>query len=180
MVLSVRLSPGTSLNLDLKQGNEKNKTDMITKIDYETSRDYKHLKELLDEGKDVIGFVTYDLHSRHRNEPDYKPFVVTDVCCFSLRDKGKEKCERYSFGVRGHCYYESFTDEYDFDFEKDCKALQVEYIEPKRLNVYQSVNAKLLKGALNWLLHNAEDCTERNFIAVWLSNTITDMEEGII
>ena len=62
----------------------------------------------------------------------------------------------------------------------ECYDAALEYIEPKRLNVYQDVNAKLLKGALNWLLHNAEDCTERNFIAVWLSNTITDMEEGKI
>lgn len=153
---------------------------MITKIGYETSRDYKHLKELLDEGKDVIGFVTYDFHSRFRNEPDYKPFVVTDVCCFRLLNKGKEGCERYSFGVRGCCYDEFFTDDCDFDFEKACKDLLVEYIEPKRLNVYQSVNAGLLKGALNWLLHNAEDCTERNFVATWLSNTITGIEEGKI
>ena len=119
---------------------------MITKIDYETSRDYKHLKELLDEGKDVIGFVTYDLHSRFRNEPDYKPFVVTDVCCFRLRNKGKEGCERYSFGVRGRCYDEPFTDDYDFDFEKSCKDLQVEYIEPKRLNVYQNFKTETYKS----------------------------------
>lgn len=104
--------------------------DMITKIEYKTSRDYKHLKELLDAGKDVVGFVTYDFHSRHRYEPDYKPLVVTDVCLFRLRDKGKEKCERYSFGVRGMCYDELYADDYDYDFEESCKGLQVEYIEP--------------------------------------------------
>ena len=60
---------------------------MKGELNYITSKDYKHLKELLDSGIVVVGFTTYDFNRFGKDEPDYKPMIVTDVCLIRLIDK---------------------------------------------------------------------------------------------
>ena len=103
----------------------------MTRIDYKTSRDYTHLKELLDEGKTVVGFTTYDFNRYNKGGKDYKPFIVTDVCEVKLF--GSDKDDRYySFSVRGQGYGEYEPNYHKFSFEDFCKRLDFEYIEPNK------------------------------------------------
>jgi len=97
-------------------------------ISYKTSRDYKHLKDLLDSGKTVVGFITYDIDRYYKGEKDYKPLMVTDVCYVMLFSKGTEY-ERYSFGARGVGYGDYEPNYHKFSFEKFCEKLDFEYID---------------------------------------------------
>jgi len=100
-------------------------------IDYKTSRDYTHLKELLDEGKTVIGFTTYDFNRRYKGEENYKPIMVTDICKVKLFDADTDD-KYYSFGVRGNGYGDYEPKYHEFSFEEFCKILDFEYIEPDK------------------------------------------------
>lgn len=105
----------------------------MEKICYNTSRDYKRLKELLDEGYEVVGFTTYDFNRYHKNEPDYKPMMTTDVCYAKLFSKGTEY-ERYSFGVRGQGYGDYEPNYHKFSFDEFCEqCLNFEYIDPFKI-----------------------------------------------
>ena len=88
---------------------------------YKTSKDYKHLIELLDKGYEVVCFCTYDIN---RNG-----IIVTDVCRARSQENG-----RYSISARGieyGCYWPSM---HAFDsFEEMCEHLKLDYIEPTEL-----------------------------------------------
>ena len=98
---------------------------------YKTSKDFKHLKELLDAGKEVVCFITYDFNERHKGEKDYKPIITTDVCMARLADKGS-KYENYHLSCRGTGFITYWTRDFDYKytFEELCEAQNVEYIEP--------------------------------------------------
>lgn len=91
---------------------------MVTNIPYKTSRDYKRLKELLDEGKEIVCFVDY-----HWSDGE----VSRDIC---RARKTPSDFEPYQFSVRGYCYggYDPKLDR--FSFEKLMEAMNLEYIEP--------------------------------------------------
>ena len=46
---------------------------MVRQMCYNTSRDMKRLKELLDQGYDVVCFYSYDWNRFNKDKPDYKP-----------------------------------------------------------------------------------------------------------
>lgn len=95
-------------------------------INYKTSKDYTHLKDLCDNGKEVICFVTWDFN---RGMGEKMP--TTDICTLKVLSPNSPKYKHYSFLVRGHefgDYWPSIDDR--FTFEELCEHLKVEYIEP--------------------------------------------------
>ena len=86
-------------------------------VAYSTSKDYAHLKELLDKGLCVIAFINYDAGSDR--------YLFQDVCIASKT----KRMGSYEFNSRGVCYL-SIDPELDFPFEEMCEANGVEYVEP--------------------------------------------------
>ena len=82
---------------------------------YSTSKDYAHLKELLDKGLYVVAFINYDTGS--------ESYLFQDVCLAS------KKFGSYEFNSRGFCYL-SIDPELDYPFEEMCEANGVEFVEP--------------------------------------------------
>ncbi len=82
---------------------------------YSTSKDYAHLKELLDKGLYVVAFINYDAGSER--------YLFQDVCLAS------KKIGSYEFNSRGMCYL-SIDPDLDYPFEEMCEANGVEYVEP--------------------------------------------------
>lgn len=94
---------------------------------YKTIRDYRRLKELLDNGYEVVCFTTYDF-LQGREE---KPMMTTDICRAKLIDKdGEYPC--YIVGVRGCTYITYYLRgmNYKYSFEDICKQEQIEFIDP--------------------------------------------------
>lgn len=87
---------------------------------YKTSRDYKHLKELLDNNINVVCFVNYDV------SPQTK-YVFQDLCIASRQNQ----C--YQFDARGICYATWYAD-FTYTFEDLCELYGVEFIEPTNIN----------------------------------------------
>lgn len=83
---------------------------------YKTSRNYKHLKELLDSNINVVCFINYDLL------PHIK-YVFQDLCI------ARRTNQCYQFDARGICYTSWYAD-FTYSFEEMCAAMGVEYIEP--------------------------------------------------
>ena len=98
---------------------------------YKTSKDFKHLKELLDAGKEVVCFITYDFNEHNKEKPDYEPIITTDVCTAKVLSKGTEY-EQYTISCRGTGFlnYWKHGFDYKYTFEELCEAQNVEYIEP--------------------------------------------------
>ena len=95
---------------------------------YKTSKDYKHLVELLEAGKEVVCFVTYNIRQWH---PEETPIMVTDVCRAKLIKGNDPEYRHYLVGVRGHVFIEWWNDTIEkFTFEELCEAESLEYIEP--------------------------------------------------
>ena len=103
---------------------------------YKTSKDKKRLKELLDNGYEVICLYTYDFTRNDKNDPNYQPMMATDVCAGKLMDKGGEY-ERYSFSCRGTCFFDYWKHgvPYKYTFDELLDAKDIEFIEP---NEYDS------------------------------------------
>ena len=103
-------------------------------VAYKTSKDYKHLIELLDKGIEVVCFVTYDFNQYHKEKPDYKPLMTNDVCIAKLLYKGGEY-EHYTLSCRGTEFLDYWTKgiDYDYTFEEMLESENVEYIEPDNL-----------------------------------------------
>ena len=91
----------------------------------------KLLKKLLDKGYEVVCFITYDFTRKDRDDPDYKPLMVTDVCVARLLDVGG-KYERYSLACRGTGFIDYWTKgmSYGYSFEELLEARDIEFIEP--------------------------------------------------
>ena len=101
---------------------------------YKTSKDYKHLIELLDKGYEVVCFTTYDWNQQRKDKPDYKPYIVTDICIARLQYKGCD-FENYMIYCRGTAFVTYFTKMYEntYTFEELLGANGIEYIEPTEL-----------------------------------------------
>lgn len=83
---------------------------------YKTSKDYKHLKELLDNGYQVVCFCTYDVN---------KGYYVTDVCKATCYDG------RYQISARGIEYGAYWPKMHRYkSFEDMCENRNIEFIEP--------------------------------------------------
>lgn len=103
------------------------------KMNYKTSKNYTHLRELLDKGMNVVCFVTWDYNMFDHYKPDATPRFVTDVCMANHTDPESERWERYSFGCRGLCFCQYWVrDEDEMSFEDFCKINRIEYIEPNK------------------------------------------------
>ena len=91
----------------------------MTKIDYNTSKDYCLLKELLDQGKKVVCFVSYELHKGLSKATDIayaRKSIFHDV--------------EYIVGVRGTVYFNSY--ERDNNFIELCEEYNLEFILPTK------------------------------------------------
>ena len=113
-------------------GNEKKTMDRSKS--YNTSRDYKHLKELLDNGAVVVGFTTYDF-DQFNKDPNHIPIITTDVLC-AFKNQNI-----YMFSVRGQGYGDYDPAYHKFSFEAFCESLRLEYIEPTK-----DVNTKVISN----------------------------------
>ena len=87
---------------------------------YKTSRNYKHLKELLDGNIEVVCFINYDI------SPQIK-YVFQDLCI------ARRINQCYQFDARGICYASWYAD-FKFTFEELCEARGVEFIEPTNIS----------------------------------------------
>lgn len=94
-------------------------------LSYNTSRDYKHLRELLDQGYQVVCFTTYDINEHNKGREDYFELVTTDIC-YGRKDGGW-----YYFHARGIQYASYWPDMHRYkSFEEMCEAEDIEFIEP--------------------------------------------------
>ena len=98
---------------------------------YKTSRNYTHLKELVEKGQDVVCFVTWDFDFRDK-DPNHTPMWVTDVCYCRYHQCSDPKYIRYTFSSRGMGFgdYWPSMDEIKYSFEEFCEANRIEFIEP--------------------------------------------------
>lgn len=86
---------------------------------YKTSKDYKRLKELVDNGYRVVCFTTYDWD---------EGYDVTDICCAVQYDG------RYQLSARGIEYGAYWKGMKRFEsFEDMCEHCRIEFIEPTEL-----------------------------------------------
>lgn len=91
----------------------------MIKIDYNTSKDYVELKRLLDDGKKVVCFVSYELHKGLSKATDIayaRKSIFHDV--------------EYIVGVRGNYYFSSF--ETDGNFIQLCEEFNLKFIPPTK------------------------------------------------
>ena len=93
--------------------------------DYKTSKDYTHLRELLDQGKEVVCFVTYNFNRWH---PEEEPMMVTDVCKAKLLNENSPEYRHYSFGARGIGYGDYYPYDDEFTFDEFCYEKYLDYI----------------------------------------------------
>jgi hypothetical protein len=94
---------------------------------YITSKDYTHLRELMDQGKEVICFVRWNFNIWNKDE---EPIFVTDVCIGKASCKDSPEHKHYSFSSRGHGFGDYWPSLHKFTFEELCEKLELEYIEP--------------------------------------------------
>lgn len=66
---------------------------------YKWSRDYKRLKQLLDDGYEVVCLADYDWHDGT---------ISRDICMGRLILGSVEECDHYSVSCRGTCYCELY------------------------------------------------------------------------
>lgn len=66
---------------------------------YKWSRDYKRLKQLLDDGYEVVCLADYDWHDGR---------ISRDICTGRLILGSTEEYDLYSFSCRGVCYCELY------------------------------------------------------------------------
>ena len=99
---------------------------------YKTSKDYSRLKELLDNGYEIICLTTYDL--RWRNKEPHEPLIVTDICRGKFISYGEyRQNDFYLIDGRGKVYVQYWPNDpklNSFSFEEACAAENIEFIEP--------------------------------------------------
>ena len=102
-------------------------------IAYKTSRDYKHLIDLLNKGIEVVCFFTIDWAESRKNEKGYKPIITTDVCLAKLHCIDNE-IKEYRLSSRGQVFLNYYTSgiEYNYTFLELLEAHDIEYIEPTK------------------------------------------------
>ena len=86
---------------------------------YKTSKDYAHLKELLDAGHYVVCFIHY--------APQGTKYEFQDICIANKRKDGYEFCAR---GIGYLSIYEEWGDK----FNELCEDSGVEFVEPTNIS----------------------------------------------
>ena len=101
---------------------------MTKNTGYETSRDMKRLKQLLDEGYEVVCFYTYDF--LQSSSWPHEPVMTTDVCVARFYEGGV--FSHYSISCRGHEFESYFLNgfNYGYTFLDLLEARDIEFIEP--------------------------------------------------
>ena len=99
---------------------------------YKTSRDYKRLKELLDQGYEVVCFITY-VWNRPRPGEDmsnHEVMMTTDVCYARLHENGEYS--KYTIASRGTEFVSYWLHgmNYNYTFEQLLEKVNIEFIEP--------------------------------------------------
>lgn len=98
---------------------------------YKLSKDYKRLKELVDDGYIVVCFVdySYTIDDMKRTRRD---ICALHHMCYDNYPKGEE----YSFGGRGYCYGNLYPNDsvWKESFEEFCQGLNVEFIDIEKTN----------------------------------------------
>ena len=102
----------------------------MERLCYKTSRDMKRLKQLLDEGYEVVCFYTYEWNSNWRDKPDYEPIMATDVCVGRYREAGEYS--KYTFSCRGTEFLDYYLHgiDYEYTFLELLEARDIQFIEP--------------------------------------------------
>lgn len=103
---------------------------MIRNLCYNTSRDMKRLKELLDAGYEVVCFYTYDWNRLSKDKPDYKPIMATDVCIARFQEAGEYS--KYTMSCRGTGFLDYWLHgiDYEYTFLELLEAHDIQFIEP--------------------------------------------------
>ena len=98
---------------------------------YNTSKNYKRLKELLDNDYEIVCFTTYDFNEYDKNKKDYHPLITTDVCMAKLLDKNNDFAH-YNISCRGTGFmtYWITDSNQKYSFEEMCEMYNIEFIEP--------------------------------------------------
>lgn len=104
---------------------------------YKTSKDYTHLKDLLDQGKEVVCFVTWNFNIWRKEE---EPLWVTDVCIGKVLSPDSPEYKHYSFSSRGQGFGDYWPSLHKFKFEDECESLKLEYIEPNEDDFWDKCN----------------------------------------
>ena len=107
----------------------KHQIDKMRELPYKTSRDMGKLKELLDQGYEVVCFITYDADGQNEGRPNHEPVIKTDICTARYNDIGS--ASSYIFEGRGTSYI-------NYSPYKNCgytllellKAKDIRFIEP--------------------------------------------------
>ena len=87
---------------------------------YQTSKDYKRLKELLDKGYDIVCWADYERYDGH---------VCRDICHARKMD------DTYIISARGIEYGSYWDGRIAYDsFEEMCEDNHIEFIEPTGKN----------------------------------------------
>ena len=95
---------------------------------YKTSRDMEHLLELLNAGKEIVCFYTYNFFE---HDKDREPFMVTDVCVAKYIKRENPDNNEYSFSARGIGYISFYPNwGYEYTILDLLKARDIQYIEP--------------------------------------------------
>lgn len=89
----------------------------MSNLDYITSKDYPLLKELLDQGKRVVCFISYE-----------QPHGLSKATDIAYARKSIFHDIEYLVGVRGNCYFSSF--EKEGNFIQLCEEFSLEFIPP--------------------------------------------------
>lgn len=99
---------------------------------YKWSRDYKRLKQLLDEGYEVVCMADYEWREGH---------VSRDICMGCLILGSTEESDHYSFFCRGICYCELYPSWYkdrnmteEVLFNKAVSRNNIEFIDIDKTN----------------------------------------------
>jgi len=96
---------------------------------YKTSKDYTHLKALLDAGQEIVCFTTFALGNKRKDDPNHFPFMVCDVC----RAHKVEASGRYVISSRDFEYAVYHPSMYCYSsFEHMCQEHNIEFLDPDK------------------------------------------------
>jgi hypothetical protein len=96
---------------------------------YKTSKDYSHLKALLDAGQEIVCFTTFALGNKRKDDPNHFPFMVCDVC----RAHKVEASGRYVISSRDFEYAVYHPSMYCYSsFEHMCQEHNIEFLDPDK------------------------------------------------
>ncbi len=122
---------------------------------YKTSKDYPHLKQLLDAGQEIVCYTTYVFGHEDKDDPNHFPVMACDVC----RARKIEPTGRYVFSVRGLEYdaYCPGTSRYS-SFEEMCQENNIEFLDPE-----EPIQSSLVVELKQYLVTTPPDQQKRDW-----------------